>query len=511
MKLTLIRKGIILVVIPLLFQFLFVGVLALLLAQAEKESLRFFHSVNIGNCSNKLIKDVFEISAISHSEMIELISTNGYKDKIAAIRSDLNDLSQAASNDPAQQAVVKKSSQAGEEAFVLIEQLRSAFMSGDALQAMDQLKQLRGELRSCMQRMISIDLLAMAQIEKQKAEEAHSKQLAFRQQIKLFLIIGLILNAAITIFIAFIIAKKIVSRLSVLVDNNYRLASRMPLNPPIGGTDEIADLDATFHEMALSLAEAKQREKAMIEHSMDAICSLDASGKITAANPACARILGHTNDVILGNNLRNILVSEDIESFNQSLSLTKSGKEETKFESRVEQRDGQLVDVLWSIHWVESEQSFFCVGHDITERKEVERLKQQFMAMISHDLRTPLATIANYLEMLAAGLFGELSEKGGHLLHIAESNASRMLSLINDLLDLERAEFDGLKIEPTNQLLSNLLDQSIKSVTNLALKKQIQIESTKLDLVVNADTTAFCKYWLIFSAMLLNILLKTAQ
>ncbi len=63
------------------------------------------------------------------------------------------------------------------------------------------------------------------------------------------------------------------------------------------------------------------------------------------------------------------------------------------------------------------------------------------MAMVSHDLRTPLTTIDNYLEMLSAGMFGQLTEKGLQLLKIAERNAARMLALINDLLDLERAEF----------------------------------------------------------------------
>src|SRR5262249_29694516 len=153
----------------------------------------------------------------------------------------------------------------------------------------------------------------------------------------------------------------------------------------------------------------------------------DANGKVTAANPACERILGYPNHMILGNNLRNILVSEDIHNFNQSLAATASDKTEA-LEARIKQKNGNIVDVLWSLHWVQSEQSFFCVGHDITERKEVERLKQQFMAMVSHDLRTPLATIVNYLEMLSAGLFGELSHKGNHLLKIAEENASRMLA-----------------------------------------------------------------------------------
>jgi PAS domain S-box-containing protein len=239
--------------------------------------------------------------------------------------------------------------------------------------------------------------------------------------------------------------------------------------------------------MATSLAEAKQKEKSMIEYSVDAICSLDGSGRITAANPACANILGHTQDAILGNNLKNILVREDLQDFNESLLRAKSGKSQSQVESRVTQSNGNTIDVLWSLHWVQSEESFFCVGHDITERKEVERLKQQFMAMVSHDLRTPLSTIANYLEMLGAGLFGQLTEKGEHLLQIAESNVNRMLALINDLLDLERAEFAGLKIECSPQQLGSLVDQSINSVKNLALKKQIHMEFDKTDLVVQAD------------------------
>jgi PAS domain S-box-containing protein len=225
----------------------------------------------------------------------------------------------------------------------------------------------------------------------------------------------------------------------------------------------------------------------MIEHSIDLICSLDANGKLTAANPACKVILGHTEDILVGMNLRSMLANEDIDFFNQSLSLAMSGNTETKFESRIRQKDGNLVDVLWSIHWVESEQAFFCVGHNITARKEVERLKQQFMAMISHDLRTPLTTIGNYLEMLSTGIFGQLTEKGLHLLKVAERNASRMLTLTNDLLDLERAEFGGLKLSCSEQKLSDLIDVSVKSISSLAAEHQINIDVQPLDLLVSAD------------------------
>ena len=117
----------------------------------------------------------------------------------------------------------------------------------------------------------------------------------------------------------------------------------------------------------------------------------------------------------------------------------------------------------------------------------MERLKQKFMAMVSHDLRTPLATISNYMEMLGEGLFGELTERGQHLLNVAESNSRRMLSLINDLLDLERAEFGGLKLDCSIQPLSELLDQAVKSIHSLAFRKQIRFDLSPTDLKVMAD------------------------
>ncbi len=487
MKFTLTPKGIILVAIPLLFEFVFLGALAFLLAQAEQESNLVFKSANIGNCSNKLLRDIFELSAIPHSEVVELFTSNGYQSKIETIRSDLNKLSLAVKDNPEQALIIKKSIAAGEEAFLLIEQLQKTFASGNTLGAIDQLKQLRGELRSCIQQMISIDLIEMAQIEKAKAEEYHKKQLISRKEIQSLLIFGLILNAVITLIVAFLITKNIVGRLATLIDNNFRLVSGLPLNPIIGGSDEIANLDETFHEMAISLAELKRKEKSMIEHSIDLICSLDASGRVTAANPACKLILGYNQDAIVGMNLRSILADPDIDSFNQSLSSAAAGKTETQFESRIKQKDGGMIDTLWSIHWVESEKSFFCVGHDITTRKEVERLKQQFMTMISHDLRTPLTTIGNYLEMLAAGMFGQLTDRGEHLLKIAQDNSSRMLTLINDLLDLEKAEFGGLKLSCSDQNLQDLIDTAVNSISTLASKNQIGIEVEPSMLVVSAD------------------------
>ncbi len=487
MKFTLTQKGIVLVSIPLVFELLFVSALSLLLIQAEGESSKAFHASRIGDCSNVLIRDLFELVSITRGDISQTLSSDWYKSTIATIKADLNELQIAAKGNSTQEHVVEESVEAGEEALFLLEQVRKASESGNPLLVMVKFNKLKEELQSCVKRMISRDLIEMAQSEKLVAEKSHEKQLGFRNQIKSLLIAGLILNVFITVFVALIFSKKVIARLNIIVDNNFRLASGLPLNDPVKGSDEIANLDTTFHELTASLAKVKQREKSMIEHSADAICSLNADGNVASANPACNYVLGYSEDALIGMNVRSIVVEEDVEAFSQSLSSAMSDNSEITIESRIRKQSGEIIDVLWSIHWVNSENSFFCVGHDITARKELERLKQKFMAMISHDLRTPLSTIVNYLEMLDTGLFGELNERGDHLLKIAQSNLHRMLCLINDLLDLEKAEFGGLKLNCSKQNLHDLVEQSVKTVSNMAFRKQVHIEVATENLSVSVD------------------------
>ena len=360
MKLNLAQKGIILVSVPLVFELIFIGALAFLLMQAEEESSRAFHAANIGDRSNILIRDIFELTSMTRGEFSQALSSDWYKSTIAKIRTDLQELQLATKDNFHQSEIVQESVDAGEEALLLLERIRTAFESGDTVLAFTRLNALKGELESCVKRMVSRDLIAMAQEEKQTAEKCHAQQLISRAQIKGLIIIGIIFNVIITILIAMLFSKKITSKLNNLVENNFRLANGFPLNPTLVGEDEIAILDQTFHEMADSLAEAKQKERSMIDHSIDVICTLDRGGRITAINPACERTFGYTVDSVIQMNIRSILLEDDIKAFNKFLPTVIEEKTESKFECRVKSRKGGIVDVLWSVHWVESEQSFLC-------------------------------------------------------------------------------------------------------------------------------------------------------
>jgi PAS domain S-box-containing protein len=415
------------------------------------------------------------------------MKSEDYGKMVTTIRADLQELLQAVKDDPAEVQVVQKCGEASEEAFELADHIRSSLGGAMNDLSLEQSDSIRRRLRSCVKRMISRDLLALAQDEKNKSEESHLAQARFREHIKVLLAVGIFLNVVLAIFVSLVFSKRITGRLRVLVDNSFRLASGLPLQKPVGGKDEITEVDISFHNMADALANAKQKERSLIDHSLDVICSLDQNRRFTAANPACHTKLGYSEEQLLGRNFHSLLADGDVERFEKSMSSAQAEKVEAKFETQIKHNEGNEICLDWSVHWVPFEKLFFCVGHDISERKEIERLKQEFMGMITHDLRTPLTVVKGYLEMSEAGVFGELNEIGKRQLSNAERNTDRMLGLDNDLLDIEKSETGQLQLHPSEVYSSELLDQCVNSLIPLAQRQEIHLDAVLTNLILFAD------------------------
>lgn len=90
---------------------------------------------------------------------------------------------------------------------------------------------------------------------------------------------------------------------------------------------------------------------------------------------------------------------------------------------------------------------------DVTERHEVEKLRKAFVAMVSHDLRTPLTSVAGFLQLLPMGVYGELAAKAVGEVNLAEGQVEQLIMLINDLLDLEKLEAGKLEMSRAQVVL----------------------------------------------------------
>ncbi|MBT5534517.1 GAF domain-containing protein, partial [Candidatus Poribacteria bacterium] len=100
---------------------------------------------------------------------------------------------------------------------------------------------------------------------------------------------------------------------------------------------------------------------------------------------------------------------------------------------------------------------------DITARKQVEQMKDEFISTVSHELRTPLTSILGALELVVGGSAGELPEQSLPLLKIARDNGRRLTRLVNDILDIDKIESGRVAFDMQTMELAPLIDTAIEA------------------------------------------------
>lgn len=125
---------------------------------------------------------------------------------------------------------------------------------------------------------------------------------------------------------------------------------------------------------------------------------------------------------------------------------------------------------------------------DITERREIEKLKQEFIAMISHDLRTPLTSIGGTLTLIQEGIYGDISEGGTKRVVDAQRNVERLINLVSDLLDLEKLEAGKLTMELEPCDVHEIIDSSVGSIKSYAEQKGVSLHVESPGAPITADS-----------------------
>ncbi len=125
---------------------------------------------------------------------------------------------------------------------------------------------------------------------------------------------------------------------------------------------------------------------------------------------------------------------------------------------------------------------------DITERKRIEKLKNEFVSTVSHELRTPLTAINGALTLVTAGAVGSLLPAQQQMLEIARNNADQLITLVNDILDMEKLQAGKLALQPTSLQLLPLLQQAIQRHSALAVSRQVTLT---MEAAIPPDLTLF--------------------
>lgn len=254
--------------------------------------------------------------------------------------------------------------------------------------------------------------------------------------------------------------------------------------------------DMTRIRQAEQLArERAVRLEAIMNNVPDAIVVINASGSIESWNAGAERMFGYRAAEIIHRNVR-LLMAEphagqlssflnryltcvDTAELRRVRELTGRRRDNTEFPIELRVSEMRLGDTLM----------FTGVARDITERRAVEQMKDEFISTVSHELRTPLTSLGGSLALLMDSMSDQLPEKARLLIAMAEKNGQRLARLINDILDLEKASAGRMTLQLELVPLLPLLQNSLELNQSYAdrLEVTLLMQSNADSVMVRAD------------------------
>jgi two-component system phosphate regulon sensor histidine kinase PhoR len=220
----------------------------------------------------------------------------------------------------------------------------------------------------------------------------------------------------------------------------------------------------------------KKNTDAVIRSIAEGLVVVDSKGKVIMMNPAAERILGSSSKDKIGKPIDENIRNEQLVSM-----VTTADDEDMKEIELVSPEDETKKIIRASSAVIESEDGstigMVSVLSDITKQKELDRMKQAFVASVSHELRTPLVAIEKSISLILTKTTGPLSADQQQFLGIADRNLKRLTRLINDLLDMSKLEAGRMQLKVQEGHLEKVILESIDPLSTWANTPGVTIKS----------------------------------
>lgn len=229
---------------------------------------------------------------------------------------------------------------------------------------------------------------------------------------------------------------------------------------------------------------SEKRISTILDNMSDCIITIDNNGSIESINKAVTNIFGYSELEIIDKNINTLIPELSIDAESDFYINEKSGYStlpeiiDGKFEFLGTKKDGTIFSTEISINKITlaSKTIFIIFISDITQRKELDKLKNDFISTISHELRTPLTSIRGSIGLIISGALGDLSDKAKTLLDIANNNSIRLINLINDILDSEKIKAGKMNFEFDEYPIMNLVEETIQYNNEYAKQYNVRYE-----------------------------------
>lgn len=248
-------------------------------------------------------------------------------------------------------------------------------------------------------------------------------------------------------------------------------------------------------EFKINSSEAQIR--AIVDTAADGIITVNDRGEIETVNRAATRIFGYSAEEVIGKNVVIFLPVQQQQKYGPALKLYFRTTID-RLIGRVTEVSGQRKDgttfpmeLAVSLLSVDGREIFTGIMRDITDRKQVEKRVSEFYSMVSHELRSPLASIRGSLGLMEGGVIGELPADMAELVQIARNNCDRLIRLINDILDVKKIEAGKLEIKRRELTPHELIFAAVDGMRSFAAEAKVslvaQVDDNAPDVLGDSD------------------------
>lgn len=251
------------------------------------------------------------------------------------------------------------------------------------------------------------------------------------------------------------------------------------------------NLEQIVEERTADLRQSNAKLEGLFNYCADGIVIINEDGIIEQVNPACESLIGLVGSKLVMSSIDDFLFSK--KTF-ISKELHKLDDRELLLREFYIKNPLSNIEIPVEISFArinpdDEFKRFVGVIRDVTEQKKSDKLRDDFIATLTHDLRTPLLAAIQTLTFFLDGALGELDEKQKLLLSTMQKSNEDLLGLVNALLEVYKYDADKLTLTKTNFNIYNLVEQVYNELLPLAQKKKIdfEINCNNKKLEINAD------------------------
>lgn len=260
----------------------------------------------------------------------------------------------------------------------------------------------------------------------------------------------------------------------------------------VGTQSDVTDLRQSRNALEAS----EKRFRQVVAAAPIGMALVSDQGHFIDFNDAFCTLCGYTREALKSEiRMSDLMPTEELRSVFRDVMTLVSANQAAVYrgEHRITHRSGAERWGLFNISWTydaKTQANFFIAQiNDITDQKEIEQVKNEFVSTVSHELRTPLTSIKGALGLIHAASDTGLSASSRRLIEIARLNTDRLTTIVNDILDLEKISSGEVTFHFETYDMAEIIAEAVREMSPFALthKNTIRMELPGSPIWVTAD------------------------